>query len=202
MNNTVLIAGIAFSAIFLGMFAFENAEAAVFVKYDGIDGEAINETAERGNQDGWISLLSFDWGVTEAEAGASGQSRRRGGAVVEDVTLSMEYEKSSPKLQEASLTREVIPKVDVYLTKQVPCTPEPGDGSEAGELCEVVYLRYEFKNVRVSSYQTNWMEPDEVPEATTGNNFEEIKVTYTEYDDDGNKGGNAETTWKVEKGEK
>lgn len=40
------------------------------------------------------------------------------------------------------------------------------------------------------------------PTVVVGNNFEEVKVTYTEYDSDGKKGGNAETTWKVEKGEK
>lgn len=204
MINSVLIAGIALSAIFVSMYDFDDAYAAVFAKYDGIDGEATNETADPGNEDGWISLLSFDWGVTQPEAGASGQSRRRGSAVVEDVTISMEYEKSSPKLQEASLTGKVIPKVDVYLTKQVPCTPEPRDGiPEAGELCEVAYLKYEFKNVLVSSYQTSWAEPDEIPEVVTGNNFEEITVTYTEYDDDtGKNKGNVETTWKVEKGTK
>ena len=40
------------------------------------------------------------------------------------------------------------------------------------------------------------------PTVTIANNFEEYKVTYTEYDSEGNKLGNAETTWKVEKGEK
>ena len=33
-----------------------------------------------------------------------------------------------------------------------------------------------------------------------GNNFEEIKVTYTEYDEGGNNLGNVEYEWKVEKG--
>ena len=33
-------------------------------------------------------------------------------------------------------------------------------------------------------------------------NIEEIKVTYTEFDAEGNSKGNVETTWKVEKGEK
>ena len=41
--------------------------------------------------------------------GATGQSRRRGEAVVEDVTTTIEYEKASPKLQEKCLKGEVIP---------------------------------------------------------------------------------------------
>jgi hypothetical protein len=32
------------------------------------------------------------------------------------------------------------------------------------------------------------------------NNFEEIKVTYTEYDDTGSSKGNVETEYHVEKG--
>ena len=39
MISTVLIAGIAFSAIFVSMYAFDDAYAAVFAKYDGIDGD-------------------------------------------------------------------------------------------------------------------------------------------------------------------
>jgi len=35
---------------------------------------------------------------------------------------------------------------------------------------------------------------------TIANNFEEYKVTYTEFKDSGNK--DHETTWKVEKGKK
>lgn len=205
MNNTVLIAGIAFSAIFLGMFAFENAEAAVFAKYDGIDGEATNAADER-EPEGWISLLSFDWEANKPNSGATGQSRRRGGVIFEDMRLTMDYEISSVKLLEKLNQGEVIPKLEIHQTRAVPCTPEPRDTTndipQPGELCEVVYLKYELKNVLISSYQTSWDDPEERPEVVVGNNFEEIKVTYTEYDSEGNKGGNAETTWKVEKGEK
>lgn len=201
MNNTVLIAGIAFSAIFLGMFAFENAEAAVFAKYDGIDGEAT----DKDHKD-WIEVLSFDWEANKPNSGASGQSRRRGTVVVEDMRLTMDYEKSSVKLLEKLNLGEVIPKLEIDFTREVPCTPEPRDTTDdipqPGELCEVVYLKYELKNVQVTSYQTSWNDPDEVPSVVISNNFEEYKVTYTEYDSEGNKGGNAETTWKVEKGEK
>ena len=66
-----------------------------------------------------------------------------------------------------------------------------------------VYLKYELKNVQITSLDVNASGNDESPPTVTiGNNFEEYKVTYTEYDSECNKGGNAETTWKVEKGEK
>jgi type VI secretion system secreted protein Hcp len=159
---------------------------AVFAKYDGIDGESKD-----ANHDKWIDVLSVDWGAHKPGGGASGQSRRRGAAVVEDMTLTIEYEKASPKLQEKCLTGEVIKKLEIELTSTY-------GGARA------TYLKYELKNVMVTSYQTNASGNDAAgpPTVVIANNFEEVKVTYTEYDDEGSKKGNVETTFKVEKGEK
>ena len=157
---------------------------AVFAKYDGFDGESKDE-----NHDKWIDVLSIDWGVHKPGGGATGQSRRRGAAVVEDMTLTVEYEKSAPKLQEKCLKGEVIPKLEIEQTATY-------GGSRA------TYLRYELKNVMITSYQTNASGNDEAgpPTVVVGNNFEEIKVTYTEYDDTGSSAGNVETEFQVEKG--
>ena len=157
----------------------------VFAKYDGVEGESKDS-----KHDKWIDVLSLDWGTHKPGGGMTGQSRRRGAAVVEDITLTMEYEKSTPKLQEKCLLGQVIPKLEVE------CVVTYGGARET-------YLKYEFKNVMVTSFQTNGSGNDESPPAVVlGNNFEELKVTYTEYGDDGSKKGNVETTYKVEKGEK
>ena len=158
----------------------------VFAKYDGVDGESKD-----GNHDKWIDVLSIDWGAHKPGGGATGQSRRRGGAVVEDMVLTMEYEKASPKLQEKCLMGEVIPKLEIEQTSTY-------GGARA------TYLKYELKNVMVTSFQVNASGNDEAgpPTVVIGNNFEELKVTYTEYDDEGGSKGNVETTWKVEKGTK
>ena len=159
---------------------------AAFAKYDGIDGEAID-----ANHDKWIDVLSIDWGAHKPGGGMTGQSRRRGGAVGEDVTMTIEYEKAAPKLQEKCLLGEIIPKLEIELTSTY-------GGARA------TYLKYELKNVMITSYQTNASGNDEAgpPTVVVGNNFEEIKVTYTEYDDEGGSKGNVETTHKVGKGEK
>lgn len=158
---------------------------AVFAKYDGVDGESAD-----ANHDKWIDVLSIDWGSHKPGGGATGQSRRRGGVVVEDMSLSIEYEKSTPKLLEKLNMGEVIPKLEIEQTANY-------GGSRA------TYLKYELKNVQITSFQVNASGNDESPPTVTlANNFEEYKVTYTEYDSEGNKKGNAETTWKVEKGEK
>ena len=62
---------------------------------------------------------------------------------------------------------------------------------------------YELENVMVTSYSVNAVGNDEVaPTIVIGNNFEKIKVTYTENDSKGKKKGNVEYSWKVEEGEK
>ena len=159
---------------------------AAFAKYDGIDGESKD-----ANHDTWIDVLSIDWGAHKPGGGATGQSRRRGGAVVEDITLTIEYEKSSPVLQEKCLLGEIIPKLELELTSTY-------GGARA------TYLVYELTNVMITSFQTNASGNDEAgpPTVVIGNNFEEIKVTYTEFDDTGASQGNVETSFKVEKGEK
>ena len=157
---------------------------AVFAKYDGVDGESKDE-----NHDKWIDVLSIDWGAHKPGGGMTGQSRRRGAAVVEDMTLTVEYEKSAPKLLEKCLKGEVIPKLELEQTATY-------GGSRA------TYLKYELKNVMVTSYQTNASGNDEAgpPTVVVGNNFEEIKVTYTEFDEAGSSKGNVETEFSVEKG--
>ena len=158
---------------------------AIFVKYDGVDGESAD-----ANHDKWIDVLSIDWGSSKPGGGATGQSRRRGSVIVEDMRLTMEFEKSTPKLLEKLNMGEVIPKVEIEQTANY-------GGSRA------TYLKYTLTNVQVTAFDVNASGNDESPPTVTiANNFEEYKVTYTEYDSEGNKGGNVETTWKVKKGKK
>ncbi len=156
-----------------------------YAKYMGIDGESKD-----ANHDKWIDVLSIDWGAHKPGGGATGQSRRRGGAVVEDITLTIEYEKSAPVLQEKCCLGEIIPKLVLELTSTY-------GGARA------TYLKYELQNVMITSFQTNASGNDDAgpPTVVIGNNFEEIKVTYTEFDDTGSSKGNVETSFKVEKGE-
>jgi type VI secretion system secreted protein Hcp len=156
---------------------------AAFIKYDGIDGEC-----DDANHVKWIDVLSLDWSIHMRAPRLKGQSRRRGAAVVEDLVLTMEYEKAAPKLQDKCLKGEVIPKLEIEFTATY-------GGARA------TYLRYELRNVMVTSFQTNASGNDEAgpPTVVISNNFEEVKVTYTEYDQEGRSKGNVETRFKVEK---
>lgn len=159
---------------------------AIFAKYDGIDGESKDE-----NHDKWIDVLSLDWAMEQPGAGATGKTRRRASALVDDLTLTLEYEKASPKLQESCLKGKVIPKLEIEQTATY-------GGARA------TYLKYELKNVMVSGVQIDAIGNDEAgpPTVVVSNNFEEVKVTYTEFDNDGSVKGNVEYSWKPKKGTK
>ena len=155
---------------------------ALFAKYDGIDGEATDADHAK-----WIDVLSLDWGAYREQGGTTGQTRRRAAAVVEDLVISIDYEKASPKLLEKCLRGAVIAKLEIELTATF-------GGARA------TYLRYELKNVMVTSYQINASGDDDggPPVVVISNSFEEIKVTYTELGSDGSVKGNVETEYKVE----
>jgi type VI secretion system secreted protein Hcp len=156
---------------------------AICMKYEGIEGES-----QKANHIKWIDVLSFDWGIHRREPDQTGQSRRGGAVLIEDLTLTMAYEKAAPKLQEKCLKGEIIPKLEIEFT------------ALSGR-ARVTYLKYELKNVMITSFQTNASGSDESgpPTVVIGNNFEEVKLTYTEYDREGKKKGNVETKFKVEK---
>jgi type VI secretion system secreted protein Hcp len=159
---------------------------ALFIKFDGVDGEANDK-----DHKAWSDLLSMTWGLHRAGGGATGQTRRRGVATVEDVVCMKEYDKASPKLAESVLTGKVFPKVEIH------------DATTYGDGVRAVFLKYELKNVLVTSHNVSVAGAgDAVPTESLSLNFEEVKQTYTEYDAKGSKKGNVEMTWKVESGEK
>ena len=151
----------------------------IAVKFDGVDGESkYSET------DKWSDVLSYSWGAHKPGGGATGQSRRRGSAVVDDLVIVKEIDKSTAKIQEKLLMGEVIPLVEVA---------EYQNGNQV--------WKYELKNVQVSSFFITGSA--DAPGADLEQitlNYEEIKWTYTEYDENGAKGGNVEFEWKVEEG--
>ncbi|MBM3148413.1 MAG: type VI secretion system tube protein Hcp [Deltaproteobacteria bacterium] len=159
---------------------------ALFIKFDGVDGES-NDKAHKG----WSDLLSFSWGLHKAGAGTTGATRRRGVVTVEDVVVTKQYDKSGPKLAESVCIGKIFPKVEIHDTTTY------GEGNRA------VFLKYELRNVMVSSHNVSAAGAgDAVPTESLSLNFGEVKQTYVEYDAKGNKKGNVEMSWKVEEGEK
>ena len=157
-----------------------------YVKFEGVNGEATES-----NHVNWCELLAFEHGYEQPSSGSTtGMARRRGSVIVEDITLVKELDKASPKIAEACLKGKVFGEVEIELTRYF------------GYTGNVVYYRFELTNVIVTSYTIGSEDVNnKYPEEIITLNFEEIKVTYTETDDDGYSMGNIEYEWKVEKGE-
>jgi type VI secretion system secreted protein Hcp len=156
---------------------------ALFIKFDGVNGECND-----ANHQGWSDLLSMSWGLNQAGAGATGQTRRRGVVTVQDVAITKEFDLASLKLAEAVCSGKVFPKVEIHNTASY---------SDA----RATFLKYELKNVMVTSHQVSQAGGgDAVPTEMMTLNFEEVKQTYTQYSSAGSKQGDVEMNWKVEEG--
>ena len=180
MKRELKLAGITLCALTLFLVGNVNdADAAAYIKFDGVDGEAKDK-----DHVNWSDLMSFQMAIHKPGSGATGSTRNTASAVFEDFAIAKELDKSSPKLSESILTGKVFPKVEIQL------------GSSAG-----TYLSYELTNVMVTSYSIGGG-ASQIPMEEFSLNFEEIKVTYTEYGSDGKSKGKVETSWKVEEGTK
>ncbi len=158
---------------------------AAYIKFDGVDGEAQDK-----DHKGWSDIASFGQGLNQPGGAATGATRRRGDVVMDDISISKELDKASPKIAEAICKGKVFPKVEIQLTASY---------TDAGR---VTYYAYELKNVLITSYNIGGSgQSEDVPMEDFSLNFEEIKVTYTEADSQGKKKGNVEYSWKVEEGE-
>ena len=160
------------------LFLTASVEAAIFVKFDGIDGESRD-----ANHMNWSDLLS----VSESLALTTDSTRTRGTARYQDIVINKELDKASVRLRENLAKGSIIPRVEIEVTATF---------ADAGR---VTFFKYELKNVLITSFQMNASGNDEAgpPTENVSLNFEEIKVTYTEYDDKGNSKGNVEFSWKV-----
>ncbi|MDP6561448.1 MAG: type VI secretion system tube protein Hcp [Candidatus Peribacteraceae bacterium] len=166
-----------------------SADAAAFAKYDGVDGESKDADHSK-----WIDVLSIDWGVHKPGGGATGQSRRRGDVVVEDLTMTVGTAASSVQLLNALASGHTFPNTVVEFTQ--PC-------GSTGQ--RVAYLKYELTNVQVTSYSIgssgqDGVSPEPPPTEEFALNFEEITWTYTAYDDKCQPGAESFFTTKISGG--
>ena len=160
-------------------FLFLNAFAgnAQFLKVDNIIGESMVK-----DYVGWSEINEVTFGMGIPKGGATGQSRRRGTVKVGDIMVTKHIDKASPLLAEALTKGRVFPSATIVF--------ETG-GSP--------YVKYQLKNVMVTSYSFSGSNED-TPEETYSFNFEEIKVIYTEYDNTGDVKETVEYEYKVEEG--
>jgi type VI secretion system secreted protein Hcp len=155
-------------------------QGAGFIKFDGVEGESTSSGHE-----GEIDILSFSWGMSQSGGTTAGRGGGAGKVSMNDLVFTKYVDKASPALMEAVASGKHIPNVVLEIERS------PG-GDE-----RVPYLKYELKNVIVTSYNVDWnsSQADSVPTEEMSLNFEEIKVTYVERELDGSKGGVFSFLW-------
>jgi len=177
-----------FSILILGTLGLsQDAFAAAFVKFDGVDGESSDK-----DHDKWIDVLSIDFDD------------------LRKITVSKDIDSSTPKLTEAACDGVASdPGVGIicsgFTTTDSRATLDlPFDSVEI-DICKTThgkklqcYLQFELVNARITSYSISGStEGDQVPTENFSLNFKEIKVTYTEFDQKGKKKGTVEYGWNV-----
>lgn len=165
--------------LFAGLMcvAESNVRAAVFIKIGDIKGESTDKAHLE-----WSELLSMDFSMVREPEGGSTRLRP---AVARAFNCVKEVDKASPKLMEAIAMGTVIPTLTIHFTRTT------GEGRET-------YLRYELKNVLITSYGTSGSAAgDQPPVESMSLNYEEIKVIYDEIGNDGAPVGSVDYTWDL-----
>jgi type VI secretion system secreted protein Hcp len=142
----------------------------IVMQVDGIDGESKDI-----DHKGWIDLLAFSQAMQTVDLPG-----RNPTAVLEDILVTKEIDKSSTRIADKVVNMATIPTVKIHLSQSFGGTRE-------------VFYAYELKNVKVTSYSIGGYG---LPIEQITLSFEELKATYTERDAQGKTKGNAEYSWK------
>ncbi|CBS86350.1 Hcp family type VI secretion system effector [Azospirillum lipoferum] len=137
---------------------------AIYVKYDGIDGEATHETHKK-----WLDVSSLQWGVGRAISTPSGSTANREASEpsVSEVTITKQMDSSSPKFFVESCTGAIGKKVQIHLVT----TGSPGN----------TYAEYTLTNALVSAYSMS--SGGDRPSESISISFTKMEYKFIPYDD-------------------
>jgi type VI secretion system secreted protein Hcp len=137
---------------------------AIYVKYDGIDGEATHETHKK-----WLDAGSLQFGVGRSISTPAGSTANREASepMVSEVTISKLMDSASPKLFTESCTGAVGKKVQIHLVS----TGSPGN----------TYIEYTLTNALISSYSVS--SGGDRPSESVSISFTKLEYKFIPYDD-------------------
>ncbi|NYZ17586.1 type VI secretion system tube protein Hcp [Azospirillum sp. RWY-5-1] len=137
---------------------------AIYVKYEGIDGEATHQDHKK-----WLDVGSLQWGVGRAISTPSGSTANREASEpsVSEVTITKLMDASSPKFFTEACTGAVGKKVEIHLVT----TGSPG----------VTYAEYILTNALVSAYSMS--SGGDRPSESVSISFTKMEYKFIPYDD-------------------
>ena len=152
---------------------------AIYIKFDGIDGEVVENKHEK-----WTELSSFSVSAHKPGNGKTGALRVAGTTEFHDISISKNADKTSPKLLKAMAEGKSFDKVEIHYVTTTK------DGPNA-------ITKYEVKNVYITGLDqsTNGDRPAE----NLTLNYEEFKVMQTPVKPDGSLDADVEFSWHIAK---
>jgi type VI secretion system secreted protein Hcp len=137
----------------------------IYMKYDGIDGEATQQEHKK-----WIDCTSISWGAARSIDNTTGVGTNREASEprVSDVTITKTMDAASPKLFTEACAGNQGKDVKIELTT----TGSPS----------IVYCVYTLKNAIVASYSVN-SSSTERPSESVGISFTNMEIKFTSFDD-------------------
>ena len=149
-----------------------------FLKIESIDGESRD-----AKHPGWIDVLSFSWGETQAIDVSGGGGAGTGKVSMQDMHFVAATQKSSPKLFLACANGQHIKQAYLELRKS------GGD--------PFTFVKWTLTDLLVTSYDTAG-NPDggtAVPTDSFSFNFAKIEFAYTEQSANGSPGTTISEGW-------
>ena len=132
---------------------------AIYLKYDGIDGDATHEDHKK-----WLTVESLQWGVGRAIATPVGSAKNREASEpsVAEVTIAKAMDASSVYLFQEACTGQAGKKVEIHLVS----TGSPG----------ATYLEYVLTDSLVSGYSVS--SGGDRPMESVSINFTKVEMKY------------------------
>lgn len=146
----------------------------IYMKIEGVDGDVSTAGHEK-----WIEIQSWSWGATQLTGHGGGGGGGAGKVSLSDFSIVKSLDKASPKLFLACCNGKHFSSV------KIECTRDSNDR-------EQTYLRYELKEVMVSSWQTSASDGSGVPTENVSLNYAEVSMN--QQNRDGSTGG---ATWNI-----
>lgn len=145
----------------------------------------IKGESQDANHLDWIDLQSWQWGMMQSGTTHEGGGAGGGKVDVNDITVSKYVDKSSHDLINRCCSGEHITSGILKVLK-------------AGGAAPVEYLKIDFEDIIISSYNTGGMKDglDRVSETLTLN-FRRFQVTYTFQQQDGTPGPESTAGWEI-----
>lgn len=152
---------------------------AIYIKFDGIDGEVVENKHEK-----WTEISSFSVSAHKPGNGKTGALRVAGTTEFHDISISKNADKTSPKLLKAMAEGKSFDKVEIHYVTTTK------DGPNA-------ITKYEIKNVYITGLDQSTH--GDRPAENLTLNYEEFKVMQTPVKPDGSLDADVEFAWHIAK---